>query len=61
MTRSNLIDLEAFLVRETEKARCFDFGGSENVWLPPNSKHEWDETDQTVTLPEPVAIEKGIV
>ena len=60
MTRSNLIDHEARLVRETEEARCFDFGGSENVWLP-KSQHEWDESDQTVTLPEPVAIEKGIV
>lgn len=58
--RSNLIDLEARLVHGTEKARKFDFGGTEPVWLP-KSSHEWDEDAQTVTLPEPVAIDKGLV
>ncbi|WP_164555156.1 hypothetical protein [Paracoccus haematequi] len=58
--RSNLIDLEARLIRETEKARCFDFGLDANVWLP-KSQHEWDAGGNVVTLPEPVAVEKGIV
>ncbi len=58
--RSNLIDLEARLVHETEMARLFDFGGEKPVWLP-KSTHEWDEASQTVTLPEPVAVEKGLV
>lgn len=58
--RSNLIDLAARLVHETEKARLFDFGEDKPVWLP-KSSHEWDEAAQTVTLPEPVAIDKGLV
>lgn len=60
MSRSNLIDIEARIIRESEKARCFDFGGAKNVWLP-KSQHEWDGGDNTVTLPEHLAIEKGIV
>lgn len=58
--KSNLIDLEARLIHETEKARRFDFGGSEPVWLP-KSSHEWDAEEQTVTLPEPLALEKGLI
>lgn len=58
--RSNIIDLEARLVRETEKARCFDFERAQGVWLP-KQQHEWDEEHRTVSLPEPLAIEKGIV
>lgn len=58
--KSNLIDLEARLIHETEKARRFDFGGDEPVWLP-KSAHEWDEDENTVTLPEPLAIEKGLI
>ena len=58
--RSNLIDLAARLIHETEKARLFDFGGDGNVWLP-KSAHEWNEDDGEVTLPEPLAIEKGLV
>ena len=58
--KSNLIDLEARLMHETEKARRFDFGGSEPIWLP-KSAHEWDPVEHMVTLPEPLAIEKGLI
>lgn len=58
--RSNVIDLEARLIGETEKARRFDFGDDKPQWLP-KSQHEWDEDDQTVTLPEWIAVERGLV
>lgn len=60
MTRSNLVDLQARFVRETDKARQFDFGLDDYVWLP-KSRHEWDEDSKTVTLEENDAIEKGLV
>lgn len=58
--RSDLIDLDARMVHETEKARLLDFGGEKPVWLA-KSQHEYDADDGKVTLPERVAIEKGLV
>lgn len=58
--RSDLVDIEARLVHETEKARLLDFGGAEPVWLP-KIMHEWDAADQTVALHERDAIERGLV
>lgn len=58
--KSDVIDLEARLIRETPAARLFDFGTDDPVWLP-KSAHEWDDTDNTVTLPERLAIQKEIV
>lgn len=59
-SRDRIVDIEARFVRETELARCFDFGLDDNVWLP-KSQHEWDESDNTVSLPERVANEKGLI
>lgn len=56
--KSDLIDLDAKLIHETDKARLFDFEMDEGVWLP-KSQHEWD--GRQVTLPETLAIEKGLV
>lgn len=62
--RSNLIDLSVVLVHETDRAVLIDHGGAENVWLPkslceierdPNGK-TW-----TLTLPERIAEEKGLI
>ena len=55
--RSNLIDIEARLIHETEKAWKLDTGG-EPVWIA-KSAAEFDGA--TLTLPEPLAIEKGLV
>lgn len=57
--KSNLLDIPARLIVETEKARKFDVGLSEAVWLP-KSQHEWDAMEGMITLPEDVAIEKGM-
>jgi hypothetical protein len=56
--RSDLIDIEARLVRETEKAWLLDVGGDESVWVP-KSVAEFD--GETVTLPERMAQEKGMI
>lgn len=61
-----LVDVEGTLVHETkpgkadEGAYLFDFGGKEPVWLP-KSACEWDAHDKTMTLPERLATDKGIV
>lgn len=61
MSKSDIVDLDAILQKETELARCFTFeeGGPE-VWIP-KSQHEWDESEWVVSLPEHVAIEKELV
>lgn len=58
--RSNLVDVAVTLVHETEKAGLFDHGGSENVWVP-KSVGEYDAREGTLTLPEPLAREKGLL
>lgn len=59
--KSNIVDLDAVLQAETELARCFKFeeDGIE-IWIP-KSQHEWDEHDWIVSLPERIAIEKGLI
>lgn len=64
MTRSNITDIELHLHHRTEKAVLVsDDGDRESaVWLP-LSQIEIDEQGNiaTVTLPEALAIEKGLV
>ena len=55
--RSNLIDLAARLVHETEKAWLLDFGEEKPVWIA-KSIAEFD--GETCTIPEPIATEKGL-
>lgn len=56
---SNLLDIPARFITETEKARKFDVGLKDAVWLP-KSQHEWDEAEGIITLSEDLAIEKGM-
>jgi len=56
--KSNLIDIEARLIHETERAWLLDTGGDENTWIP-KSAAEFD--GETLTLPEPLALEKGLI
>lgn len=58
MMKSNLIDIEARLVHETEKAWLLDIGEDKPVWIP-KSAAEFD--GETLTLPEPLAEEKGLI
>ncbi len=56
--KSDLIDLPARLVHETEKAWLLDFGEAKPVWIP-KSAAEFDGKE--LTLPEPLALEKGLI
>lgn len=55
--RSDLVDIPAKLMQETEKAYRFDFGLKETVWIP-KSQCEWDGKE--VTMKESLAVEKGL-
>jgi hypothetical protein len=58
--RSNLIEIAARLVHETERAWLLDTGGKANTWLP-KSACEFDQATGMLTLPEPLAQEKGLI
>ena len=60
MNRKELVDLDAKLLTETEKAYKFDVGEDEPVWLP-KSQCEWDIDSQQVTMPMWLAMDKGLV
>jgi hypothetical protein len=55
--KSDLVDIKAKLIHETEKAYRFDFGLDAPIWIP-KSMCEWDGNE--VTMSESVAIEKGL-
>ena len=55
----DLVDLAGELRGETERAWRF-FDGERTVWLP-KSLCEWDERDRVMTMPEFVALEKGLL
>ncbi len=56
--KSDLIDIEARRVNETEKAWLLDFGGKEPVWIP-KSMGEFDGKE--LTVPESYAEQKGLI
>lgn len=57
---SRLVDIQARLVHQTEKAWLLDTGNGGPTWLP-KSACEFDEDDGVLTLPQPLAEEKGLV
>lgn len=62
--RSDLIDVSVTLVHETDRAVLIDHGGDGNVWLPKSAcEIEKDANGKTwtLTLPERLAIEKGLI
>lgn len=62
--RSDLIEIPALLVHQTERAILIDAGLAKPVWLP-KSRCEFTAPDHrglvTVTLRESLAIAKGLV
>ena len=57
--KSNLIDIDVEVVHRTEKAVLVHTGIKEQaVWIP-KSAAEFD--DGVLTLPEPLALEKGLI
>jgi hypothetical protein len=64
--KSNLVNLAVEIVHETEKAVLVHDGDkSKAVWLPKSaveiSRNDPTPGIATITLPEPLAIEKGLV
>ena len=58
MSGNKLIEITAFLRRETVNAYLINVGARE-VWVP-KSQTEWNE-DKTFTMPEWLAKEKGLI
>ena len=57
--KSNLIDIAARLVHETEKAILVETEMTKKpIWLP---KSSCELDDGTLTLPEPLALDKGLI
>ena len=56
--KSNLIDIPARLIHETEKAWLLTTDDTNKVWIA-KSAAEFD--GETLTLPEPLALEKGLI
>ncbi len=57
--RSDLVDIEATLHRETEKAFLI-YDGSKEVWLP-KALVEHDPHDGTFAMPEWLAEREGLI
>lgn len=54
-----LTDIAGRIKVETEKAFLF-FDGTKEVWLP-KSQCEWDQDTRTMTMPEWLAMDKGLI
>ena len=59
-SKSDLVDIACEITAETEKAFKIDHGGEEECWVP-KSQCEWDATVKTMTMPEWLALDKGIL
>ena len=69
MSRSTLCDVEVYIHRETDKAWFVSGDGDESigVWVPKSQaefepdKHAKEDRAGTLTLPEWLAIDKGLI
>ena len=63
--KSNLIDIDVEVVHRTEKAVLVHTGNKEQaVWIPLSQceiQHSGFEGIETITLSEPLAMEKGLI
>ena len=57
--KSNLVDIDANLRHQTDKAYLLDFGGDEPAWVPISQVE--DNRNGTFTMPEWLAREKGMI
>ncbi len=55
----DLVDISGELQAETEKAYLL-FDGTTKIWLP-KSQVEWNDETKTMTMPEWMALEKGLI
>ena len=54
-----LVDIEATIEHETEKALLLDFGGDASAWVPKSVVE--DNDDGTFTMPYKWAFDKGMI
>lgn len=60
--RSDLIDISVIVKHRTDKAVLVDHGGDQDVWLPLSQVEiSRDENGDVVTLPEWLALDKGMI
>ena len=59
MPKRELIDIAGEITAETAAAYRF-YDGASTVWLP-KSQCEWDVDTKTMTMPEWLAKEKGLI
>ena len=57
--KSDLIDIAVEIKSETEKAYYLDDGATQ-VWIP-KSQCEWNQEDGTLTMPEWLAKDNGLI
>lgn len=57
--KSDLVDIAGEILGETDKAYRFH-DGARIVWLP-KSQCEWDKDNQTMAMPEWLAMEKELI
>ena len=58
MRENELVDVEATLVHETDRAYLIDHGAKENVWVP---KSVVEHDDGVFTMPRNFAKMKGLI
>jgi len=62
--KSEIVEISAVMVHETEKAVLIDHGGKEKCWLPKSAIEFEKSTDGktiTISLKQSLAEEKGII
>jgi len=57
--KSDLVDIAGEIRHETEKAYLF-FDGYKETWIP-KSMCQWDQDSKTLTMPEWIAMDKGLI
>jgi len=58
---NNLVDIFGSITLETKRSYLFQFrGDEETVWLP-KSQCKWYKDEEKMTMPEWLALEKGLI
>lgn len=57
--KSDLVDIDATVRHRTDSAYLLDVGGNAPVWVPKSQVE--DNGDGTFTMPEWLAMEKGMI
>ena len=61
MTDARLVDIACIIRHETPRAWLIDAGGKEPVWIPKSQAQINEDHGTILTLPEWLAIDKGLI